>query len=253
MPEDRSWLNHFDAFSAFHWTTLAVCIAIITGWCVVGRALRARDASDAGDRERRFRHALAWAFIAWQAFATAWRLLPMNFDINESIPLHLCRIVGWVAPIAMLTLHWRWRAVVFFWGIGLSTQGFFTPMWHDGLASVAFWLYWVGHVIIIGSGVYDLAVLGYRPRLRHLGFASVAGVGLTVGIAAFNVACGTNYCYLGKGDYEGTSIVDHLGDWPARPAIIIGGSVFVFVVLYLIARGIERLAGGRATPEATPA
>lgn len=210
--------------------------------------LIARDALDGGTRERRFRHTLAWVFVGWQAFATVWRVLPGEFDLNESLPLHLCRIVGWVVPIAMLTLHWRWRAVVFFWGIGLSTQGFFTPMWNDGLASVAFWLYWVGHVIIIGWGIYDLTVLGYRPRLRHLGFASIAGVVLTVGIAVFNVGCGTNYCYLGKGDYVGTSVVDHLGDWPARPAIIIGGSVFVFVVMYGLARAIEALLKSRSKP-----
>ncbi len=253
MPEDPTWLNHFDAFSAFHWTTLGVCIALIVAWCVAGHRLAGEDRVDGGSRERRFRRALAWSFVAWQVFATIWRVLPGNFDINESLPLHLCRIVGWIAPVALLTMHWRWRAVVFFWGIGLSTQGFFTPMWHDGLASVAFWLYWVGHVIIIGTGVYDLAVLGYRPRLNHLGFASVAGVILTVGIAAFNVGCGTNYCYLGKGDYEGTSVVDHLGNWPARPAIIIGGSVFVFVVMYLIARGIETLATDRTRAKAKAA
>lgn len=251
MPDAPSWLHHFEAFSPFHWTTLGVCVAVIGAWCLVGRALRGRDGADGGRREPRFRHALAWVFLGWQAFATAWRLLPGQFDVNESIPLHLCRIVGFAAPLAMLTLHWRWRAIVFFWGIGLSTQGFFTPMWNDGLASVAFWLYWVGHVIIIGTGVYDLVVLGYRPRLRHLGFACVAGVVLTVGIAAFNVACGTNYCYLGKGDYEGTSIVDHLGDWPARPAIIIGGSLIVFVVMYGVARAVEALCARR--PEPAPA
>ncbi|GJM18001.1 MAG: hypothetical protein DHS20C14_02140 [Phycisphaeraceae bacterium] len=252
----RTWLNHFDAFSTFHWTTLGVCVGVIAIWCVIGRRLRSLDRTDAGQREPRFRSALAWSFIAWQIFATIWRVLPQNFDLNESLPLHMCRIVGWIAPFALMTLHWRLRAVIFFWGLGLSTQGFFTPMWHDGLASVAFWLYWVGHVVIIGTGIYDLTVLGYRPRLRHLGFAAIAGAILTIGIAAFNVACHTNYCYLGKGDYEGTSVVDILGDWPARPTIIIGASEILFVVMYAVARAIEALVSRSnargAPPAATP-
>lgn len=242
-PRGASWVERFDAFTLFHWTTLTACLALIGAWCVAGAVLKRRDAKDNGGRERAFRRALAWAFLAWQAFATVWRVLPGNFDINESLPLHLCRFVGVIAPIAMLTMRWRWRAIVFFWGLGLSTQGMLTPMWNDGLGSVAFWLYWVGHVIIIGAAVYDIAVHRYAPRLHHLGFAVVSGVALTVGIAAFNVACGTNYCYLGRGDYAGSSVVDHLGDWPARPAIIIGGAAFVFLVMYLIALGVRRVAG----------
>lgn len=245
MTADRSWLTHFDAFTPFHWTTLSVCIAIFIAWCWAGRRLLAQDRLDGGGRERRFRFTLAWAFLAWQAFATAWRLLPGQFDFNESLPLHMCRIVGWATPLAMLTMHWRLRAVVFFWGLGLSTQGLFTPMWHDGLASVAFWLYWVGHVIIIGGALYDLTVHAYRPGWRDLGFASLAGVVLCVGIALFNARCGTNYCYLGKGDYEGTSIVDVLGDWPARPAAIIGGALVIFLLMFGVSRAAQAVAGRR--------
>jgi len=239
-PATRSWLTFFDAFTPFHGVTLAVCLTLIALWCALGRRFLALDRADHGSREQRLRTALACAFLAFQGFATVWRALPAHFTPGESIPLHLCRFAGVIAPIALLTMGRRWRALTFFWGLGLSIQGFITPMWHDGLASVAFWLYWVGHTTIIGTAVYDLAVHRYRPSARDLRFAIVLGVAVTAGIALVNIPLGTNYCYLGRGTYAGASVVDLLPPWPARPAIIIAGACALFVLMHLAASLLTR-------------
>lgn len=253
LPPARSCLNHFDAFTPFHWITVGACLALIALWCALARRLLALDRAEGSARERALRHAIAYACLAFQGFATVWRLLPAHFTLDESIPLHLCRLVGFIAPIALLTLGRRWRALTFFWGLGLSTQGYLTPMWHEGLASVAFWLYWVGHTMIIGAAAYDLAVLGYRPSARDLRFAALLGVAVTLAISLVNIPLGTNYCYLGRADYAGASVVDLLGRWPVRPIVIIAGGVFIFVLLYLVSTLLPRPGARPSAPHPEPA
>ena len=231
------WLREFEAYSAFHALTLLVCFTGVALACALGRRL-------GPDRERRWRLALGWSIVAFQVFATIWRLLPGNFDLNESLPLHLCRVVVWVAALSLLTGDRRAHAVCFFWGLGLSTQGFITPMWTHGLASVEFWLFWVSHTQILLAAVYALTVRGFRATRSDLMFASVTGVALAGVVIAINLALGTNYSYLGRGQYEARCVVDLLGPWPWRAPAMVMGSLAIFGMLYGVSAGLGLLARG---------
>ena len=231
----------------FHAITVLVCTLGIAAVCVIGRRAKQRDPA----AEQRLRHRVAWCMIGWQTFATIWRLLPMNYTIEESWPLHLCRVVGWVAPFMLMSHHRRLRAVVHFWGLGLSTQGCFTPFWNEGLLHVGYWLFWVGHTLIVGAAIYDLTVHGWGPRFRDWGFAALWGLlyaGLAIGL---NIAMGTNYSYLGRGEYDATSVVSLLGEWPERPLFMILGAQLVMLMLYGAAVLGRRLKHTRNIP-ATP-
>lgn len=220
-----SWAREFHAYSAFHAVTLAACALAIFGACLAGRRL-----SPSG--ERRWRRSIGWSIVAFQTFAALWRVAPGSFDLHESLPLHMCRVVVWAAALTMLTESRRARTICFFWGLGLSSQGFLTPMWNHGLASVEFWLFWVSHAQIVGVAVYSLAVLGYRPARSDLIFASVAGIGFALGVIGVNLALGTNYSYLGAGTYQNRCVVDMLGPWPWRAPAMIAGALAIFGVLY---------------------
>lgn len=220
-----SWADEFQAFTSFHAVAVSVCIVGIGLVCSIGRRWRGTE------RERRLRLCIGWGIVAWQAFATVWRVLPGQWDLAESLPLHMCRVVGWVAALALLTGDRRARSLAYFWGLGLSTQGFVTPMWSHGYASVAFWMYWLGHGQIVLAAVYDLSVLGYTPRRWDWGFASLAGLAYAVVVVAINMALGTNYSYLGSGTYDAASVVDVLGPWPWRVLSMIAGAWALFTVL----------------------
>lgn len=237
-PAQTSWWTHFEPNGAFHATTVLVCVGLIGATCWAGRRLAAGDRSDGGRREWRLRCLLGWSFLAWQAGATVWRLLPGQFDLGESLPLHLCRITGVVAPLALLTMNRRLRAITYFWGLGLSTQGFATPMWSDGLGTVAFWLYWVGHCQIVGIAIYDVTVHAYRPRLPDLAGALRLGVVFALGVTGANLLLGTNYCYLGAGSYDAPSIVDAFGPWPQRWFVLVGVASAWLGALYGVAVGV---------------
>jgi len=229
------WLSEFQAYTPFHAVTVAVCAFAIFVLCRAGR--RSRD-----EGEHRLRVGIGWTIVAFQAFAFIWRLLPGQFDLHESLPLHLCRVTVWAAALAMLTESRRARSICFFWGLGLSTQGFITPMWTQGLASVEFWMFWVSHAQIAGVAAYSVAVLGYRPSRGDLLFVSVSGVLLASLVIGVNLSLGTNYSYLGAGAYDARCIVDLLGPWPWRAPAMIAGSLAIFGLLYGLSVALRWLA-----------
>ncbi|MFG0258989.1 MAG: hypothetical protein ACF8LK_01445, partial [Phycisphaerales bacterium JB041] len=147
------WAAEFHAFTPQHLVTLMVLVGLMAGSCWLGRRwlpgdggpvpspARGAPRSSGPDWEWRFRLVWVCTTVAWQAMAVVWYLLPRNFDWYESLPLHLCDLAAWVAPLALLTQR-RWlRSLLYFWGIGLSTQAFFTPVVDGGHGDIRFWLF----------------------------------------------------------------------------------------------------------------
>ena len=242
------WAVEFHAFTPQHLVTLLAFVGLMAGSCWLGRRWLPRDADGvrvpplargtrpgAGGPDWEWRFRLVWigTTIAWQAMATVWYLLPRNFDWYESLPLHLCDLAAWVAPLALLTQR-RWlRSLLYFWGIGLSTQAFFTPVVEGGYGQFSYWLFFVGHTHIVGSAVYDVVVLGYRPRLRDWGVVTVLSLAWIVPVTVFNVLMDVNYGYTGNTAPGGTTLIDYLGPWPWRLGTIFLGAQVLFGVVFV--------------------
>ncbi len=237
MPEpvaSYDWANEFRAFTSFHWVVLAVCLGSMIAFCLIGRRLLRRDLELGGDREARFRKLLAWSILLTQGFILARRMV--YFDLQDSLPLHMCRLGVWIAAWQLLTLDRRARALTCFWGIGLSAQVFFTPFIKAGYSDLSFYIYWLNHLQIVGCAVYDIVVLGYRPNARDLRFASIWGVVYAAVTIGLNAVLGTNYSYLGSGSHEGVSLVDQLGPYPQRTIWMSLGALLVFVLIFGVSK-----------------
>lgn len=208
----------FEAFTPAHAAVAGAALTLILGSAVLGRRWRGTP------RERVLRGVWAWSTIAWQGIALVWWLLPANFDPGDSLPLHLCDLAAWVAPLALLTGDTRLRALLYFWGVGLSTQAFFTPTLDEGYDTYEFWLFWVGHLQIVGSAVYDAAVLGYRPTFAHWWKVGLVNIAVVLGVILANQvliprAFGclpTNYWYVGSELPTARTLLNALGPWPWR-------------------------------------
>lgn len=209
-PEaDAAWATRFDAFGAFHLLVLLAGVAAVVGACVLGRRWAGRRA------EKTLRFTWVGFTIVWQTFAVAWFLV-WDYDLATSLPLQLCDIAAWIAPLALLTQLRVLRAILYFWGIGLSTQAFITPITTDGFGHVGFWIFWLGHLQIVGSAIYDVAVLGYRPRFADLVSVVLISFGYLALVLVVNELTGGNYGYVGRATPRTLTIVDRLGPWPAR-------------------------------------
>ncbi len=245
-----SWPNEFHNFSAFHWATVAVCFAFIGATVFVARRAT-RSAIDLDDdesgsaptrsvSERGIRLALAWFALAWMAWTSVWWLLPAHYDPYESWPLHMCDICLVIGPLALLT-QWRWATtLIVHWGIGLTTQAFATPHLEGGIAHVTYWMFFVGHTLILLAAVYPIVVLGYRPRLRDLWTLALGGVAFLLLVLPIDIAFNVNYGYVGDMAPPSPTLIDVLGPWPLRVLWLVllgnGISLVVWAALWKLPR-----------------
>jgi len=207
-------LDRFQSWSLMHLLVAAVCAGAAGAACLLGRRWR----SSHPQRERQLRIGWAAFTLLTQAFIITWWLLPANFSWRVSLPLHICDVTAVLAAAALVTER-RWvRAVVYFWGIGLSLVAFIMPVLTEGPAHVQFYLFWLTHLEIVGSAAYLVVVREFRPMWRDWRIAVGWLATYYALVVPLNVALGTYYGYVGPG----SSKADVLGAWPQRAGVMFG-------------------------------
>lgn len=231
-PAFVPWYNRVPApFTLLHLVPAGVAVALITGAVWWGRRTRGTAA------ELRLRYSWAGFAIWMQVVANIYYFHPDRFRWHWSLPLQLCDIAALVAGFALL-LEARWlRTVIYYWGIGLSTQAFVTPTLREPFSDPHFQFFWWGHLHIVGSAVYFIAVLGYRPRWRDLWVGSAASFAfaLVAGVANALIP-DANYGYLANTRHEHATIINLLGPWPLRVLWVV---VIVHVIFVAITAPFE--------------
>jgi hypothetical integral membrane protein (TIGR02206 family) len=221
----------FEPFSLLHALSLVWTLGLIAGSCWLGRRWLKR-----GDITSERTLAGAWGgfVIGVNVWSLVYWFLPANFSLKNGMPLQLCDLACLLTPLAFLT-SWRWpRVMVYFWGLGLSSQAFITPTLRDGPGDMMYWLFWLVHLAIVGSCVYDMIVRAFRPTLRDLLFAvAVSLVYLTL-VITINTALDANYGYVGKSSPENSTLIDHLGPWPLRIVFMASLGIAWLCVLWAI-------------------
>ena len=205
-------MDTFRPFSLTH-------AAVIAAFAVIGSVLivlrRRCNAAEGARLDRAAGLAAAVACVV----TNGWPLLPAHFSLEWSLPLHGCDVTSMCVPIALLTNSRPARAVLYFWGLGLNTQGLVTPDLRDGPVRVGFWTFWLAHGAIVIGALYDVA-RGYRPTWRDYRLAVLASVAYVAVIMPLDLALGLNYGYIGSGTAGRPTIVDVLGPWPWRVGIM---------------------------------
>ncbi|MBX3321884.1 MAG: TIGR02206 family membrane protein [Phycisphaeraceae bacterium] len=225
-----AWIDEIRPRTNAYRVLMVICAVVIAVAIVAGRRLADRPG------QRVLEHAIGWSTIGVQLFALVWRNLPGNFDMQEALPLQLCRVVAWACAIAMITRA-RWAlSLTFFWGLGLSSMGFITPVVRTGPVSVSFWLFWAAHVQIVGIALYQIIVHGYGPWPRDLRFAVIASVVYVAVVVPVNLMLNVDYGYLGASAYDRTTLAGRMGAFPLRAVKMVAMGMVWMLLLYLIAR-----------------
>jgi hypothetical integral membrane protein (TIGR02206 family) len=216
-------MQRFQPFSVTHGAVVAALVAAV--WSLVALRRRWRD----GPRAVALDRCLAAAALAVYAVANAWPLLPRHFALGRSLPIHVCDLTTLCVPLA-LRGNWRpARALLYFWGLGLSTQGFITPDLQDGPARVGFWTFWLAHFSVVGGALYDVIGRDYRPDWRDYRIAVVASVIYVILVLPLDAELGVNYGYVGPSTPGLPTLVDALGPWPWRvPVMFAAGTAVMF-------------------------
>ena len=208
----------------------AIITAIV---CVLGMKSRNRPMGPRLDR------AVSIAIVLAYLTVNAWWLYPAHIEPGNSLPIQLCDLAALSAALAFLTGKRIFRALLYFWGIGLSTQGFITPTTEHGPEHGEFWMHWINHGAVVGAAVYDLIVRRYRPTWRDWRTAIIVSLVYLTLIFLLNMIQGWNYAFVGNHKPEQPTLIDHLGAWPLRVlwiALIAAGAMTLLMIPWEIAR-----------------
>ena len=234
-------MEKFHPFSPLHAAVVATFVALTVGCVALRRRLRRSGDVRLPDRLDR---AIALATAAAWAFTTFVPLWPPIYQHSWSLPLHVCDVTVLAVPVALATCWRPARAVAYFWGIGLSSQGLFTPDLQDGPARLGFWLFWANHFAVVGGALYDVAARGYRPAWKDFGVAVGLGVAYVALVLPFDLLTGLNYGYLGRTAPGQPTLVDVLGPWPGRVGVMVALAIAVMLLLMLPWEVAPRRCGG---------
>jgi len=219
------WMDAFRPFSITHAGVVATFAVVMSLVVLAGQSVH-----EPRRRARAEQVAGALVLFVWAA-VTAWGLMPGRFDAAESLPLHLCDIAAPIAGLSLLTRARSLSAIVYFWGLGLNSQAFITPLLRAGPAHLVFWTFWGMHFIIVGTAFYDLFVRGFRPAWKDYGLAVAAAAAYLALVLPINVAFGFNYGYIGDSRPDRATVIDLLGPWPWRVIVI---ATLVCIVMGLL-------------------
>ncbi|MBL1217693.1 MAG: TIGR02206 family membrane protein [Planctomycetes bacterium] len=157
--------------------------------------------------------------VAWIG-QTVWWAIPPRLELDKSLPLHLCDLASLAAPFALLSRQRFFRVILYFWGLGLTSQAYFTPTLQEGPAIAAYWLFWLNHFSIVGAALYDVIARGYRPTWGDYGKAMTALLAYGAVMFPVNLSLGWNYGYIGQADPQTPTLLDVIGPWPWRVAVM---------------------------------
>jgi hypothetical integral membrane protein (TIGR02206 family) len=239
MRDSLSWAHHFEPYTATHACVVFAFAAMVTAMV----AMRRRDEVALVPPNRRaMDKAVGWVGLAAAVFVQTVTLWPSRFDVWTSLPLHVCDIVMFVAPLSLL-LRWRsLRAIAYFWGIGLSSMSFIFPDLRFGPGDFQFWVFWTAHATIVGTALYDITGRGFRPRFRDWWLAVEFGLAYVGVMFVVDVVWHFNYGYVGVTYKDQRSPADFLGPWPWRVplmALIAFVAMFLLLVPWMVVRRIK--------------
>jgi hypothetical integral membrane protein (TIGR02206 family) len=206
----RSWTLSAEKFEAFGLSHLLMLTLFAVGaYAVVRIGRRQRDTAAAVTFSRAFAIAIPLFTIPLQVL----QLLPGDWNRATSLPLHLCDLAWPAAVIALWTHHWRAVALIYYWGITLTTQAMITPAVAEVWPHPRFLAYWGMHFLIVWAACYLTLGLGLAPTWRSYRLAIACTAVWAVAVYVFNVVADTNYGYLNRKPST-ASILDVLGPWP---------------------------------------
>ncbi len=156
----------------------------------------------------------AAVLVAFHLPILIYDLSPARFDLENSLPFHICDL-GWMAAAYALWSRRQWAyALTYYWGLTLAPQALITPALDAPRApSVDFFSFWGQHLLVVWAAVYLTWWVGMRPTWRSFAFAAGVTVAWGIAMLGFNELAGTNYLFVSRTP-DNPSLLDLMGAWP---------------------------------------
>ncbi len=160
----------------------------------------------------------------------AWWILAIAQDrwsLQYNLPLHLCELCCFVLAAA---LWWRMQfafEVAYFWGLGGTLPGLFTPSIPGHFPDAVYFQYYAEHGLVVLGALYLVLALGMRPAKGAVMRVFTATAIYAVAVWFVDLATNGNYLFLRYLPPTRTAL-DYMGPWPWY---LITGTVLAIVVM----------------------
>jgi hypothetical integral membrane protein (TIGR02206 family) len=143
-----------------------------------------------------------------------YRLLPSQWDIAVSLPLHISDL-AWITAVYALWFRQPWAySLTYYWGLTLNTQAMITPALDSpAFPHIEFIDFWTQHTLVLWAAIYLTWGLGMRPGWRSYATAVSATIIWGIATLGFNALASTNYGFL-NAKPDNPSLLDLMGGWP---------------------------------------
>lgn len=196
--------TEFSAYGTSHWAVIALFAvgAVVLVW--VGRKQTEHQA-------RRLGRILGALTAVIYAAILIYILTPPTLD---SVPLQLTDLATVTAAYALWSQkHWAY-ALIYYWGLVLSTQALISPaLQSPDFPHYQFLAFWAIHLMVVWAAIYLTWGRGMRPDWRSYRFTVIVTLVWAVVTCTFNTIAGTNFGFLNRKPST-ASLLDVLGPWP---------------------------------------
>lgn len=153
-----------------------------------------------------------------------------TWTVRWSLPLHLCEAGCFILAAA---LWWRLRfafEVAYFWGLGGTLPGLFTPNIPGHFPQPIYFQYYAEHGLIVLGALYLVIALRMRPAPRAVLRVSLATAAYAVVVGGVDYVTGGNYLFLRNLPPTHT-LLDYMGPWPWYIGTLTVLAVLAFTLL----------------------
>jgi len=208
-----------------HGLALIVVAAAIAGVLLVASRLPSRW-TDQGARV--IAVAVVVAEMCWWGLSLA----EHRWSVRYGLPLHLCEAGCFVVAAA---LWWRTPfafEVSYFWGLGGTLPGLFTPSIPGHFPQPIYFQYYVEHGLLVLGALYLVVILRMRPARHAVLRVSGATALYAIAVGFVDYVTDGNYLFLRNLPPTGT-LLDYMGPWPWYLVTLTVLAVAMFTLLYL--------------------
>jgi len=167
--------------------------------------------------------AVVLAEFAWWILAIA----QDRWSFQYNLPLHLCEVGCFVLAAA---LWWRRQfafEVAYFWGLGGTLPGLFTPSIPGNFPDAVYFQYYAEHGLVVLGALYLVLAMGMRPARGAVLRVFTATVIYAVAVWFVDLATNGNYLFLRYLPPTKTAL-DYMGPWPWY---LVTGTVLAILVM----------------------
>lgn len=221
----------FESFSPTHLVTLAVFIILLTALIVAGKKFNDHQNLILG-------RALS---VFMSVSVSIWAVLHLiydRFNIAVDLPLSLCNLFAFLAPLLFWNPNHRRFEVIYFMVMCGTFQAILTPDLYVGFPGYGFFKYWIVHLGLVMVVIHYLLVFKLYPRPKAM-FTTFVWLNIyLLSLIPVNLWLDANYFYMMEKPGN-PSILDYFGPWPFY-IFVSEALAFVFFAVAYVPIGIAK-------------